>query len=110
MMTFVDAMIVSTKVNRGHFAASHSRKRQGVQATVSHGGGEAADRRGDVGAWRFGGARGASAWSEREPSVWLASALSARTAGAEGEPNAESAPGSCDGRDGKASSAMHPRG
>src|SRR6185437_2509624 len=103
-------MVVSTKVNRGQFRTSYRSEEQGVEAAVSHGGGEAADRRGDVSAWRFGGARGASAWSEREPSVWLASALSARTAGAEGEPNTESAPGSCDGRGGKASSAVHPHG
>jgi hypothetical protein len=100
-------MIVSTKVNRGQFRTSYRSEEQGVAAAVSHGGGEAADRRGDVSAWRFGGA---SAWSEREPSVWLASALSARTAGAEGEPNAGSAPGSCDGRGGKASTAMNPHG
>ena len=80
-MAFVDTMIVSTKVDRGHFAASHTSEGQGVEATISHRGGEAANRRRDASVRRFGRARGASAWSEREPGVWMAAALSARTAG-----------------------------
>lgn len=43
-MTFVDTMIVSTNVNRGHFGTLDTNEGQRAQAALSRGGGEAADR------------------------------------------------------------------
>jgi hypothetical protein len=81
-MAFVGTIIVSTKVDREQFRTLDTSEGPRAQAALSHGGGEAADRRGEAGAWRFGRTRGTSAWSECESSVWLAAALSARAAGA----------------------------
>lgn len=92
MMAFVDTKIVSTKVDRGHFAAGHTSEREwveavpaGRQAAIPQRRGEAADCRGNAGAWCFGGTRGASPRRERQPSLWLAATLSARAARAERE-------------------------
>lgn len=72
---------VSTKVRRGHFGTIDPSEGQGVEEAISHGGREAADRRGDVGAGRVGGACGAGAWSKCQPGVSLATAVSTRVAG-----------------------------
>ncbi len=44
MMAFVDRKIVSTKVDRGHFATSHTSERWWIEAAVPDRGGEAGDR------------------------------------------------------------------
>ena len=93
MTIFVDTNIVSLRVSLGHFATSHTSEKWWVEAAIPHRGGEAADRRGNAGTWRFGRACGASARGERQPSLWLASAISARTAGKEREGGAEPTPG-----------------
>jgi hypothetical protein len=86
--------------DRGHFATSHTSEREWVEAATPHSGGEAADRRGNAAAWRFGGTRGASARREPEPGLRLAATRSARTVGAQGVQPAESAAGSRNERDG----------
>ncbi len=99
MIALVDTTIVSTKVDRGHFGTSPATERQRAQATLSHRGREGADRGTDASTRRFGRPRSASARCKCQPSVYLAAALSARTAGTQGGRDARPVAGSRDRRD-----------
>src|SRR5438128_4231626 len=74
--------IVPTWSGDGHFHASHRThhsqrpERNLTQAAVPTNRGEAADRRRDLGRRCIGGAGGAVAWSQRQPGVRLAQAVS----------------------------------
>src|ERR1700687_2107589 len=73
---------VSTWSGDGHFQGSSGRDRiEGEpdgdrQAAAAKRGGEASNRRRDVGGRCVGGESGASAWGQRQSGLWLAQAIS----------------------------------
>src|ERR1700694_3577342 len=80
MMPFVDTTIVSTRGNHGHFHSHYTSERERAAATISDRGGETTNRRRGAGARCIGSTGGASAWSECQPIVCLATAVSAGAA------------------------------
>src|SRR5438309_8632272 len=86
----INTVLLLVTLNRkcpGHFHASHRTyhsqrpERNQTQAAVPPNRGEAADRRRDLGRRCIGGAGGAVAWSQRQPGVRLAQAVSGGATG-----------------------------